>query len=338
MAEAEEIPGHPLDEVIGELQSFSDEDIRGTARLGSLAFDTAPQQVAAILGTLRDLRLEEWERFDEAFKNTLLAQARTLIGTLSQMRELDASDPNAATYRQNHEAALDQLTEWFRSTAQPRAFRARLREELNRSDLATGYEEAEGLRRELAELREQVAQTRQNLESIEPVVEAGRAVAGESGAVDLAGEYRKQANDHKEAWKLWRWILLAAGVLAVTGSIATVTIRHPEGDITSAATAGRLLIDLLVIGVLLYGLRLASLQFRVHRHLEAVDRSKAAALETFGRIVASGAEPSTRDALATTLAQAVFTPGETGFIDSAADHVTLIERIVGPAAQRLTPQ
>lgn len=336
MAEPEETPAHPLDPLIAELQSFSEEDIRGTGRLGSLAFDQAPQEVATILGILRDLRLEDWGQFDESFKGTVLSQAQGVINTLTQMKTLDASDPNAATYRQNHQATLDQLTEWFRSTAQPRAFRARLREELQRSDVSTGYEEAERLRRELSELRDQMAQTRQSLESIQPVVEAGRAVAGESGAVDLAAEYRKQADDHKAAWELWRWVLLGASVVAVAGSISVVSIHHPQGDATSAPAVGRFLIDLLVIGVLLYGVRLSSLQFRVHRHLDATDRSKAAALATFGRIVASGAEPSTRDVLAATLAQAVFTPGDTGFIDAGNDHITLIERVVAPVAQRLS--
>jgi hypothetical protein len=53
-------------------------------------------------------------------------------------------------------------------------------------------------------------------------------------------------------------------------------------------------------------------------------------------MVASGTEPSTRDVLATTLAQAVFAPGETGFIDPGSDHITLIERIIAPATQRLS--
>lgn len=333
--ESEEAPGHPLDTRISQLQGFSAEDIRGTTRLGSLAFEEAPGEVATILGILRDLRLEEWEDFDEAFRATLLSQSQTVIDTLTQMKELDASDPNASTYRTNFQTSLDQLTEWFRANGRPRAFRARLLEEMSRNKLDTGYEEADRLRREIDELRQSVANTRQELESIEPVVEAGRAAAGESGAVDLAAEYRKQADDHKESWELWRWLLLGAIAVAIAGSLAVVLIKRPEGDLTDSSVFSRLLLDVLVIGILLYGVRLASLQFRVHRHLDATDRSKAAALATFGRIVASGTEASTRDVLATTLAQAVFTPGDTGFIGSGSDHITLVERIAAPAAQRL---
>lgn len=333
--EAQEAVGHPLDPLISQLQGFSEEDIRGTGRLGSLAFEEAPDEVAAVLGILRDLRLEEWSDFDESFRNTLLTQAQTVIDTLTQMKELDASDANASTYRANFQTSLDQLTEWFRANGRPRAFRARLLEELSRNKLDTGYEEADRIRREIDELRQRLSETRQALESIEPVVEAGRAAAGESGAVDLAAEYLKQANDHKSSWELWRWLLLGSILVAIAGSLAVVLIRHPDGDITDSSVFSRLLLDVLVIGILLYGVRLASLQFRVHRHLDATDRSKAAALATFGRIVASGTEPSTRDALATTLAQAVFTPGDTGFIGSGSDHITLVERIAAPAAQRL---
>lgn len=46
------------------------------------------------------------------------------------------------------------------------------------------------------------------------------------------------------------------------------------------------------------------------------------------------AEPSTRDVVAQTLAQAVFESGDTGFVDSSNDQITLIERVIGPAVQR----
>ena len=89
----QETPAHPLDDLIGQIQSFSDEDIRGTDRLGSLAFDEAPAQARAISGVLRDLRLEDWNQLDEAFKLKLIDQAEKVVQTLNAMRGLNASDP-----------------------------------------------------------------------------------------------------------------------------------------------------------------------------------------------------------------------------------------------------
>jgi len=338
MEEPDSADLHPLATSIEQLQAFSDEDIRGTSRLGSLSFTDAPEKVRRVTSILVDLSEEDWSELDEGFKGALVAQAATVVSTVDQMKALNASDPSAPVHRQNYEAQLNQLSEWFRATAQPRAFRARLRRELGATDPTRGdLEEADRLRVELSGLREQTETLRNELASLAPVVEASRAVAGASGAVDLATEYRDQADEHKRGWRAWRWVLLATGVVATVGSLLVVSIRHPSGKATSAPAVSRFLIDLLVIGLLLYAVRLASLQFRVHRHLEATDRSKAAALSTFARIVASGTEPSTRDVLAATLAQAVFTPGETGFIDAGSDHITLIERVVGPAIQKINP-
>jgi hypothetical protein len=123
-------------------------------------------------------------------------------------------------------------------------------------------------------------------------------------------------------------------LLAISGGIAVLLAAHPEKNATNAQIVSRLTLDLLVIGLLLYLVRMTSLQFRVHRHLEAVARSKAAALSTFNRIVVGPAEAEVRTAIAQVLAQAVFTTGETGFIDASAEHITLLERVIGPAVQR----
>jgi hypothetical protein len=91
-----------------------------------------------------------------------------------------------------------------------------------------------------------------------------------------------------------------------------------------------------VIGLLLYAVRLVSLQFRVHRHLEVVDSNKAAALKTFPRLVAAPSEPDVRKAVAVVLAEAVFRSGESGFVDAGADHITLFERVAASAGDRIS--
>jgi hypothetical protein len=81
---------------------------------------------------------------------------------------------------------------------------------------------------------------------------------------------------------------------------------------------------------------MASLQFRVHRHLEAVARNKAAALGTFNRLVAGQTEDAVRSVVAAALAQAIFTSDQTGFIGTSEDHVTLIERVLPSVSSRMT--
>lgn len=173
----------------------------------------------------------------------------------------------------------------------------------------------------------QAAEIEQQLESLAPVVEAQREAAGISGFAKLSTDYDAQADDHARAWKRWGAGLLISVAGSVVGSLLLfASERIPSGriDNETVVTISR---NLVVLGLLLYVVRLASLQFRVHRHLEAVARNKAAALSTFNRIIAVASEQEIRNAMATVLAQAVFSSDETGFVDGGNDHITLIERV-----------
>jgi hypothetical protein len=78
------------------------------------------------------------------------------------------------------------------------------------------------------------------------------------------------------------------------------------------------------------------LQFSVHRHLQAVANNKAAALDTFARIVSTGSSAETRDRLAEVLAHHIFISDRTGFLDVATDQITLPERLLDPVAKRVS--
>ncbi|MGD1058631.1 MAG: hypothetical protein ABR992_14590 [Solirubrobacteraceae bacterium] len=167
----------------------------------------------------------------------------------------------------------------------------------------------------------------EKLEELAPVVEAQREVIGASGTVDLSKDYITQADAHARSWKVWGLVLV--GVAAITAACGLLLFgddKVPAGAITGP-TIVELVRNLFVIGLLLYGVRVSSLQFRVHRHLEAVARNKAAALATFNRIVTVASEKEVRNSLAIVLAQAVFNSDETGFIEAGQDQVTLIERL-----------
>ena len=81
------------------------------------------------------------------------------------------------------------------------------------------------------------------------------------------------------------------------------------------ARSSRIAIEILVLGLLVYAVRVTAHQFRVHRHLETVCRNKASALRTFNRLVAGPGEAEVRTAVAVALAQAVFDSNSTGFIE-----------------------
>jgi hypothetical protein len=89
-------------------------------------------------------------------------------------------------------------------------------------------------------------------------------------------------------------------------------------------------LGLFIFGVLAYGIRVCAQNYRVNRHLEAVAMSRATAIATFQRLVASVEDAEIRSAVAIALAQAIFSTEETGLVDGSGDHVTLVERAILP--------
>lgn len=198
----------------------------------------------------------------------------------------------------------------------------------------TGEQERE--RQRTRALEQRLSELDKKLEEMTALAEAQRDVTSASGATELAEAYSREADRHARGWKSWLGALIGAVVLAGGVGAAVIAIAHPARQATNGEIATSIAIQILVVGLSIYLVRMAGTQFRAHRHLEAVNRSKAAALATFNRIVSGPSESEVRTAVAAVLAQAVFTSEETGFIDGGADHVTLVERAIGPILQRLS--
>jgi hypothetical protein len=94
------------------------------------------------------------------------------------------------------------------------------------------------------------------------------------------------------------------------------------------------LLDVLVVGLVVFLIRFFAIQTRAHRHVEFVSRNKANALSTFNLIVAGQDDPTVRAQIASVLAQAVFKSDDGIFSDASGDSVTIVERVIGAAAAR----
>jgi hypothetical protein len=212
----------------------------------------------------------------------------------------------------------------------------RLDEQARRQSVSDDqFKRAAALEERLGRLEKERAGLVEQIEKYAPIVEAQREAATSSGAAELSEAYAEQAEIYKEEWQRWLVSLAVAVLVALTGGVAVIFATHPASDATSSEIASRIAIEILVLGLLIYAVRITAHQFRVHRHLETVARGKAAALMTFNRLVAGPGEAEVRTAVAVALAQAVFDSSATGFIDSSQDGVTIVERLAAPVVQRL---
>ena len=330
--------GRPFAEELARLEAFDPEVVRGTTRLGDLAFEEAPAQLATAIRYLCELQEENWADYDPSITQQIAQHATEAANLLDQMVALSSSVPDAQNQKNNLEATLANAVATIRNNWQAYAKTALMLRLLHdeRAEESGAPEAREQARQELRELQDELRAVRSSLEEARPAVQAAREAAGVTAAVDLSEFYETRAKEERTAWKAWGWWLIAAIAGAIVGGILTVLGLHPDKHATNAEIVSSLAIDVLVVGLLLYAVRVVAMQFRAHRHLWAVARSKAAALRTFSRWVVTAAEPEVRGQVTLVVAQQILSVEDSGFADASGDHVTLIERVLSPAVQRLT--
>lgn len=199
---------------------------------------------------------------------------------------------------------------------------------------AMASEKAREMEHELSRISGDRDRLAREVQELAPLVEAQRDATSAQGAENLGEFFSNSAKKHRASWMRWLFAFVVTVAIAVGVGLYTVNTVAPKSDADAREIFHAVAVALLVVGLLLYVVRIASLQFRVHRNLEAVDESKAAALRTYSRIVAAASSPDVRTALVSSLADAVFRTPETGLIDQSSDHNTLVERLAGSAASR----
>ncbi len=327
-----------FEENLTRLEDYDRDALVGEHRLGVLAFRSAPAQIERIISIVNDLREEDPSYIDDDFLNQVNGNLGHVVDLAERMQALDSSLPDAHSQKTDIEQALAGHHQWFLRSVKPRAIKAEIdRQHKGRStkaETARARKEIEQLKEEFSNLQAARNEIAHTLQEQQDLVEAQRAAAGESGASELSAEYDRQASKHCDHWKRWLGILVVSVVGSIVAGLALFYLNRIPANATNAETATHITLDVYLIGLTIYAVRVASLQFRVHRHLEVVARSKSAALTTFSRIIASASEPEVRTALATVLAESVFSSSQSGFVGTGSDNITLVERVVDNISKR----
>ncbi|HWH44869.1 MAG TPA: hypothetical protein VNT32_09060, partial [Thermoleophilaceae bacterium] len=322
--------------LVGHLFAFDLDDVQGRDRLGSLYFAEAPATVSSIRALVKDLAQEPWDELPGSItEGHLSGQLQSLNSILDQMLDLSADASNAPTEKTSLDQQLDELHEWFRSEVRPHAVTARVNRRVEEVLPSGDGEEATDAQlsqrlAQMSELNAKVEQLRRELEAREDLVSGLREAAGESAGEELAGVFAERAQTLGGTAKSWFKALVGSVATALLGGTATFLILRPASQGQDADNFAALGLGIFIVGLLVFAIRVCAQNYRVNRHLEAVANSKAAALSTFKRLVASIEEQEIRSAVALALAQAVFATEETGLVESAGDHVTLVERALAP--------
>src|SRR5436305_1522030 len=93
----------PLQTQLDKLEGYDVREVEGRARLGALAFGSAPDQLTEIIEILRELRLEPWDRLDPNFAGDVTNQLNALNDLVDTMLALTAAEPDAQTRHAEYE-------------------------------------------------------------------------------------------------------------------------------------------------------------------------------------------------------------------------------------------
>jgi hypothetical protein len=327
----------PLSPQLAELEAIDPKQVVNSENLGALRFTDADTQFREIVSTLRDLKLEDWNQLPTDLTQEIAGNLNDLLTTVREMIALSpASDP--ANYQGQQVQLQARFTghyTFFRNRVRPVCLTARLAHVLRtRSDLWGGDLSPERIGQLQREI-EQLEETASELQALAPLVEAQREIVGESGAAKLSHDFEERAKAHATSFFRWSLALVAVVVVGGIGSVLFVYESRPPNNGTNAEIVTHVLLDILVLGLIVFLVRFTALQTRAHRHMQFVATNKANALSTFNRIVAGQQDQDVRATVASALAQAVFKSDDGIFSDASSDTVTIIERMGAVVGSRV---
>lgn len=302
------------------------EKLVGRNRLGDLAFEELRPVFQRISAALADLSEENWGDLPaDLTQGQLTEQLNALNQVIAEISGFDLNAAEPANTKASLVQRLNETLNWFNNRVRPHTIKAVARRAVQEmSDGNDQLAQVQEVEQTLKRLRAEQNDVSRELESRRDLVKGLREVSGESASDDLAMVFAKRADGLNETAKRWLAALILSGVAAVGVAVGIYLLLDPH-EAAEPSDVGRLTLSIFILGIAVYAVRVSAQRYRVTSHLEAVSRSKAAALLTFNRFSGAVEEENVRSAVALTLAQAVFTTEETGFIDGSGDQITLVD-------------
>jgi hypothetical protein len=159
---------------------------------------------------------------------------------------------NSASEKTRLQIQFDSYYRFFVDDVRPLALTARVVNVLQaRRDLLGGDMSED----RIAELRETFQKLEKDVEefkSLSDLVSAQRQLVGKEGVSDLSHHFTALAGKSNEDFQTWATRLTAAVVIGGIAAVSFVYATRPDDDAGTAAVVTHTIIDLLVVGVVLF--------------------------------------------------------------------------------------
>jgi hypothetical protein len=159
---------------------------------------------------------------------------------------------------------------------------------------------------------------------------AAQVASTQVGIENYAGVFVAEAAMHDGAAKRWlggAFAFGAAAAIAVGWFFIDAVSRQGVGAVFSFGTARAAVVRLAAVFVLLWLMAWASRFYRAHRHNAVVNRHRHNALRSFRAFVDGTADGPTKDAIRLQATTAVFSPQQTGYLQSETEQESLVRSL-----------
>lgn len=292
--------------------SLAEADLVGNQRLGELSFADREGDVKRILLMIDHLRELPLEGLPKKQRTALQEKVKDALGSLEAMKNFTASQPDAATKRNNILGALEErYAALFSEVAPVLAY-------FRSSPIL--FESLEKRRLEaLASIETVQASTETSLRQLqaeaEEIVASMRRAAADVGVSVHAAHFAEQAKEHMAAGKWWLCATIAIAVAAAGVAAASFYYYFLRAPKIEPAQGLQIIAAKLVLFSIFYFVMIwSSRNYRAHRHNYVAAKHRQNALSTFQAFVKATSDDTTRNAVLLRATEAIFSAGLSGYV------------------------
>ncbi len=298
-----------VEEKVEEIHNFDVSVIARTKELGSaLGFTESAKEAEIVISIFKLLDHSQLSKLPPKYRKIIVQQADAFMKNVQKFSEYDpnTTDTNA---RQN---IIDQFTQYRKSVHDQLAGPIVYQRALNfNSDeqLDLERERIKGKERELNEALE-------NLKKIEKefagVSEKMRTQAAESGVTQEAVHFSDEADRHEEGAVNWRRAIIAISLVIVAYAVASIFFIDPPEKV--AEVINFVANKLMIFGVLVYLLSVATKNYMSNMHNRTVNRHRKNALLTYNTLAAGALGDEVKDKILESASACIYSHQDTGYI------------------------
>jgi len=304
-----------LKTVIDKALTYFEKNLLSRPEWGAVNFDGASHDLERLKSTLSYLKILPLEALPDQAVNSITQSINQVTPILDQIDKFNITTGNPAGTRDGIQSQLHtQVDNFYTQASAWVPFLA-----YQKGDVA---ENINKLTDALNEARNLIDQAKISVESrkneIEKIIVATREASASAGAAVFTTDFENESDKHHTSANKW---LIATGIGAVLTVVAAIVIWvHAErtNDLSNSQVVQTIAAKLVFLSMFVSASLWCGKQYRALKHLGTLNRHRALSLRTLKAFSAAASDDQTKNAVLLEATRAVFSSGNTGYLDGAS--------------------